>query len=77
MLASAVRVRAPLNISSLVASGAEGAEDRRKRRADIAMRQRDHKLENGEFVFYKATYECCEDEKRNSIIFELVSPHRK
>ena len=27
------------------------------------MRQRDQKLENGEFVFYKATYECCEDEK--------------
>ena len=63
VLASAVRTRAPLNISSSVASGAEGAEDRRKRRGDIAMRQRDQKLENGEFVFYKATYECCEDEK--------------
>ena len=57
------QLRAPLNISSSVASGAEGAEDRRKRRDDIAMRQRDRKLENGVFVFYKAPYECREDEK--------------
>ena len=61
MLASAVRVRAPRNITSSVGDGAEGRAVRAANRAHQELQEERQPLEKDSWVFYKAKYDCCED----------------
>jgi CRP-like cAMP-binding protein len=61
VLASAVRVRAPRNITSSVGDGAEGRAVRAANRAHQELQEERQPLEKDSWVFYKAKYDCCED----------------
>jgi len=72
VLASAVRVRQPANIKSSVGDGKEGDDDRRARNDDDQMRKRDEPLESHSWVFYKASYDCCEDQSCGGCHIPLI-----